>query len=87
MSLPLELLPPPESFLNFSVPGVLRPHGPPGGAGAGLGATDDEAVEAEGGLELPRIFVGDFVRPLPCTEALVEGLPVEEGTRSDRSSK
>ena len=31
-------------------------------AGAGLGATDEEAVEAEGGREATR-FVGDLARP------------------------
>ena len=30
--------------------------------GAGLGATDDEAVEADGGREVT-LFVGDLARP------------------------
>ncbi len=33
-------------------------------SGAGLGATDDEAVEAEGGRETR--FVGDLALPGPC---------------------
>ena len=33
-----------------------------GAAGAGLGATEEEAVEAEGGREATR-FVGDLARP------------------------
>jgi hypothetical protein len=31
-------------------------------AGAGLGATEDEAVEADGGLEVAARFVGDLAR-------------------------
>ena len=38
------------------------PFAVPGTPGAGLGATDDEAVEAEGGRLATRL-VGDFVRP------------------------
>ena len=84
-SLPFELLPPTESFLPLSELGVLRPltmdpvSGP---AGAGLGATEEEAVEAEGGLELRSPFIADFVRPAACTkEEVLVGLPIE-GVRS-----
>ena len=36
--------------------------------GAGLGATEEEAVEAEGGREATR-FVGDLARPPPIISA------------------
>ena len=39
-------------------------------AGAGLGATEDEAVEAEGGREATRL-VGDLVRPPKANEIMV----------------
>ena len=86
LSLPFELVPPTESFLSLSPPEVFCPHDIPAAIGAGLGATEDEAVEAEGGRDPRSRFPGDLVRPAGRTEVLVEVLPVEEGTRSDRSS-
>ena len=50
--------------------------------GPGLGATDDEAVEADGGLELRSRFTGDLVRVEGRAEEPLEDLPVDEGTRS-----
>ena len=50
--------------------------------GPGLGATDDEAVDADGGLELRSRFTGDLVRVAGRAEEPLEDLPVDEGTRS-----
>ena len=75
-------LPPTESFRSFSAPEAFRPVGGPDDMGPGLGATDDEAVEADGGLELRSRFTGDLVRVEGRAEEPLEDLPVDEGTRS-----
>ena len=75
-------LPPTESFRSFSAPDAFRPVGGPDDIGPGLGATDDEAVDADGGLELRSRLTGDRVRGAVRDEALLEDLPVDEGTRS-----
>ena len=75
-------LPPTESFLNFSAPEVFLTVGAPDVAGAGLGATDDEAVEADGGLDPRSRLTGDRVRPVVRAETPLEDLPADEGTRS-----
>lgn len=56
-------LPPTESFRSFSAPDAFRPVGTPDDTGPGLGATDDDAVDADGGLELLSRLTGDRVRP------------------------
>ena len=76
-------LPPAESFLSLSVPVVFRPVDSPEVTGAGLGATDDDAVEADGGLDPRSRFTGDLVRAVEREEAPLDDLPVVEGTRSD----
>ena len=75
-------LPPTESFRSFSAPDAFRPVGTPDDTGPGLGATDDEAVDADGGLELLSRFTGDRVRPAGRAEAPLDDLPADEGTRS-----
>ena len=40
------------------------------GSGAGLGATEDEAVEADGGRDIR--FVGDLARAGACSETRFE---------------
>ena len=77
-------LPPTESFLNFSAPEDFLTVGAPDDAGAGLGATDDEAVEADGGLDPRSRLTGDRVRPEVRAETPLEDLPDDEGTRSIR---
>ena len=72
-------MPPAESFLSLSAPVVFRPEV----TGAGLGATDDDAVEADGGLDPRSRFTGDLVRAVEREEAPLDDLPVVEGTRSD----
>jgi len=74
-------LPPTESFRSFSAPEAFRPVGGPDDMGPGLGATDDEAVDADGGLELRSRFTGDLVRVAGRAEEPLEDLPVDEGTR------
>ena len=81
MSLSFELAPT-ESFRSFSAPEAFRPVGGPDDKGPGLGATDDEAVDADGGLELRSRFTGDLVRVAGRAEEPLEDLPVDEGTRS-----
>ena len=78
-------LPPTESFRSFSAPEAFRPVGGPDDIGPGLGATDDEAVDADGGLELRSRLTGDRVRGAVRVEALLEDLPVDEGTRSTKT--
>ena len=78
-------LPPTESFLSFSAPEDFLPGGAPDATGAGLGATDDEAVEADGGLDPRSRFTGDRVRPDGRVDVPLPVLPVAEGTRSVRS--
>ena len=80
-------LPPAESFLSLSVPAVFRPVDSPEVTGAGLGATDDDAVEADGGLDPRSRFTGDLVRAVEREEAPLDDLPVVEGTRSDFEKK
>ena len=82
LSFSLEL-PPAESFLSLSVPVVFRPVDIPEVTGAGLGATDDDAVEADGGLDPRSRFTGDLVRAVEREEAPLDDFPVAEGTRSD----
>jgi len=80
LSFSLEL-PPAESFLSLSVPVAFRPVDIPEVTGAGLGATDDDAVEADGGLDPRSRFTGDLVRAVEREEAPLDDLPVVEGTR------
>ena len=80
-------LPPAESFLSLSVPVFFRPVDSPEVTGAGLGATDDDAVEADGGLDPRSRFTGDLVRAVEREEAPLDDLPVVEGTRSDFEKK
>ena len=75
-------MPPAESFLSLSAPVVFRPVDSPEVTGAGLGATDDDAVEADGGLDPRSRFTGDLVRAVEREEAPLVDLPVVEGTRS-----
>ena len=82
LSFSLEL-PPAESFLSLSVPVAFRPVDIPEVTGAGLGATDDDAVEADGGLDPRSRFTGDLVRAVEREEAPLDDFPVAEGTRSD----
>lgn len=77
-------LPPTESFRSFSAPEDFLAVDIRLLAGAGLGATDDEAVEADGGLELRSRLTGDRVRPTGRAEASrTKVFPVDEGARSN----
>jgi len=52
----------------WALAGAALPEAPfISGSGAGLGATDEEAVEADGGRETTRL-VGDLARAGACSE-------------------